>query len=161
MHVLVVDDNKGMREIVGAVIKSVGVGQVHHAADGRDALEVLQREPIDCVYLDYEMPHMNGADFISRVRGLDSSKRFTPIIVLTSFSASNKLESARDRGANEFLKKPVTARDLLLRLEAVIERPRPYISVPTYFGPDRRRHERGKNYKGPFRRSTDGEVEVE
>ena len=66
-----------------------------------------------------------------------------------------RLNAARDRGVNEFLAKPVTARDILKRLESVILRPRPYVAATDFFGPDRRRRRSPTGYTGPMRRAVD------
>ena len=103
------------------------------------------------------MPTMNGLDFIARVRAQGGEDRLTPIIMLTGHSDMLRLSAARDRGVNEFLAKPVTARNILLRLEAVIMRPRPYVQAPDFFGPDRRRRQ-SPDYRGPRRRASDEDV---
>ena len=139
LSILVVDDNEQMRTIIGTVLSAAGVGRLHYAADGRTGLDTLHAREIDVAYVDYEMPRMNGLDFISRVRDLPGPQGLLPMIMLTGHSDLARLAAARDRGVNEFLAKPVTARDILKRLEAVILRPRPYIRAPDFFGPDRRR----------------------
>ena len=68
--------------------------------------------------------------------------------------AAARLNAARDRGVNEFLAKPVTARDILKRLESVILRPRPYVAAADFFGPDQRRRS-PVGYTGPLRRVVD------
>jgi two-component system, chemotaxis family, chemotaxis protein CheY len=160
LRLLIVDDNKQMRTIVGTILSAAGVGNLHYAQDGRDALEVMDKYPIDCVYVDHEMPVMNGLDFVSRVRAQVTQRRFMPLIMLSGHSELSKLNAARDRGATEFLRKPVTAKDILLRLQAVIMRPRMFVSSDSYFGPDRRRKTL-KSFAGPFRRSADAEMVLE
>ena len=154
LSILVVDDNEQMRTIIGTVLAAAGVGRVYYAADGRAGLESLARYEIDVVYADYEMPTMNGLDFIARVRAQGGAARLTPIIMLTGHSDMLRLSAARDRGVNEFLAKPVTARDILKRLESVILRPRPYVAAADFFGPDRRRRS-PVGYTGPLRRAVD------
>ena len=83
-----------------------------------------------------------------------------PIIMLTGHSDRLRLDAARDRGVTEFLCKPVTARAILSRLEAVILQPRPFVNAAKYFGPDRRRIRQGV-YDGPMRRMTDVSEVVE
>lgn len=97
---------------------------------------------------------MNGLDFALAVRRLSLPARFTPIIMLTGHSDRIRLNAARDRGVTEFLCKPVTARTILTRLNAVIMQPRPFVNATTYFGPDRRRKQ-GPGYRGPLRRQSD------
>jgi two-component system chemotaxis response regulator CheY len=154
LRVVVFDDNKQMRTNVGSVLNAAGVGHLHFAPDGRRGLETIAEYPIDVVYVDYEMPLMNGLNFISAVRRLDSSARYMPIIMLTGHSDMVRLDAARDRGVTEFLCKPVTAKSILTRLNAVIMQPRPFVDSTDYFGPDRRRV-RPTIYSGLRRRAAD------
>jgi CheY-like chemotaxis protein len=160
LSILVVDDNEQMRTIIGTVLSAAGVGRLYYAADGRAGLDSLATYDIDVAYVDYEMPVMNGLDFIARARAQGGERRLTPIIMLTGHSDMMRLSAARDRGVNEFLAKPVTARNILLRLESVIMRPRPYIDAPDFFGPDRRRRQI-PGYRGPLRRAADNEGVLE
>ncbi|MDB5454275.1 MAG: two-component system response regulator [Caulobacteraceae bacterium] len=154
LRILVVDDNPQMRTIMGAVLTAAGVIDLHTAPDGRAGLEKLAEQPFDCIYTDFEMPVMNGIEFVRRVRASTAAARYMPIIMLTGYSELAHIKLARDAGVTEFLRKPVTARDILLRLEAVIMKPRPFVTSREYFGPDRRRI-KPPNYSGPRRRSKD------
>ena len=120
LRILVVDDNEQMRTIIGTVLAAAGVGRLFYATDGRHGLDQLMHDPVDVAYVDYEMPTMNGLDFISRVRMLPGDARYLPIVMLTGHSDLPRLNAARDRGVNEFLAKPVTARNILLRLEIAL-----------------------------------------
>jgi two-component system chemotaxis response regulator CheY len=151
LRILVIDDSREMCTIVGTVLSAAGVGHLHYAPDGRRGLEVMSQYSIDLAYVDHEMPVMNGLEFISAVRALDSSDRYMPIIMLTGHSDIPRLNAARDSGVTEFLCKPVTAKTILTRLNAVIMEPRPFVMSPGYFGPDRRRTRKAA-YKGPRRR---------
>ena len=122
-------------------------------------MEVVTSVSIDIAYVDYEMPVMNGLEFISRVRALDSRDRYLPIIMLTGHSDLLRLNAARDRGVSEFLCKPVTTLSILNRLDEVILRSRPFVQSTDFFGPDRRRR-RIENYDGPLRRAADGNVVI-
>lgn len=160
LNILVIDDNAQMRSIVGTVLRAAGVGGIHYAPTGFQGLEVLSQREIDVCYVDYEMPQMNGLQFISAVRSVNSSCPYLPIIMLTGHSDASRLNEARDRGVTEFLCKPVTANALLKRLEAVILHPRPFIDAGTYFGPDRRRRS-DDLYRGPRRRASDASPDPE
>ncbi len=160
LSLLVVDDNAQMRTILGSVLRAVGIRKVEFAADGRDGIERLHAREIDVVYVDYEMPIMNGLQFIRAVRGSREALRFLPIIMLTGRAEYKHICAARDAGATEFLTKPVSARSILNRLNAVIMNPRPFVAAPDYFGPDRRRRQAG-DYDGPLRRSSDAILTVE
>jgi CheY-like chemotaxis protein len=154
LDLLVVDDNAQMRTIVGTVLSAAGVRRLHYASDGRKGLKVLGRTPVDVAFVDFEMPVMNGLDFIAAVRSSGDDRRFLPIIMLTGHSDLKRITAARDSGVNEFLGKPVTAKSILTRLDRVILHPRPFIVAPRYFGPDRRRRS-SPDYAGPKRRSSD------
>ena len=154
LRVLVVDDNPQMRTIVGAVLGAVGIRHIFFAGDGVAGLTAVHSRDVDVVYVDYEMPLMNGLDFISAVRAMAGDVRFLPIIMLTGYADRAHLNAARDRGVTEFLAKPVTARSILTRLAAVIDHPRAFVSCASYFGPDRRRRKQAAD-GSPRRRSTD------
>jgi len=143
-----------MRTIVGTVLAAAGIRQLFYATDGRRGFEMVSQNQIDAVYVDQEMPVMDGLDFISAVRGLQSQDRYMPIIMLTGHSERSRAESARDRGVTEFLCKPVTANCIVGRLNTIIMNPRPFVFAENYFGPDRRRR-RQTGYRGPGRRSLD------
>jgi two-component system chemotaxis response regulator CheY len=154
LRLLVVDDNSQMRTIVGSVLRAAGVRKIHYAPDGRAGLEAIGHFKPDVCFVDYEMPRMNGLDFVTAVRAMSGAERYMPIIFLTGHSDMTRTTMARDRGVTEFICKPVTARTILTRLETVIFNPRPFVETPSYFGPDRRRR-RDEDHAGPFRRSGD------
>ena len=81
--------------------------------------------------------------------------KYLPIIVCSAYASTELIEESRDKGANEAMVKPVSAEKLAQRILYVIEKPRPYIASPDFFGPDRRR--RNEKYKGPERRTTNPE----
>jgi two-component system, chemotaxis family, chemotaxis protein CheY len=157
LRILVLDDSREMCTIVGTVLAAAGVGHLHYAQHGRRGLEVMSEYSIDVAYVDHEMPGMNGLEFVSAVRAMDSSVRYLPIIMLTGHSDLGHINAARDRGVTEFLCKPVTSRTILTRLNAVIMEPRPFVDSSDYFGPDRRR-KRTSAYDGPLRRLGDVEA---
>lgn len=152
LSMLVVDDNKAMRSIIGTVLAAAGVRKLHYAVHGREALTLMDSNTFDIMFVDHEMPVMNGLDFVRIVRSRDGPERFVPVIMVTGHSDLARLNAARDCGVTEFLRKPVNAHDILARLESAILRPRPYVEAPGYFGPDRRRHD-GTGYHGPRRRN--------
>jgi two-component system chemotaxis response regulator CheY len=156
LHILLVDDNANMREITGAILRSAGARSIHEADDGAKAMSILRERPIDMAIVDFQMAGLNGEDFTRQVRTEpDSPNPFLPIIMLSGHGQKRRVALARDAGVTEFVVKPLTARTLLERIEAVIYRPRPFISVEAYFGPCRRRTPAGIDYSGPRRRAED------
>jgi CheY-like chemotaxis protein len=139
LKVLVIDDNPQMRSIVSTIVNGAGVKQLAVAANGRRGLDLVLDLRPDLIFVDYEMPIMDGLCFISAVRGLEDDLRFTPIIMVTGHGDLKRLSEARDRGVTEFVVKPVTAKAILDRLQHTILHPRPFVQALDYFGPERRR----------------------
>lgn len=155
ISVVVVDDNRFMRTVVGNTLGGLGVRNIFQA-DGVDAaLELLATNAVDLIISDWDMGEKSGIDLIRRVRA-HKPTRLVPIIMLTANSTRRNLFAARDAGVTEFLSKPVSAQSLYTRILEVIERPRQFIKTKDYFGPDRRRR-RGAEYKGPKRRKGERE----
>jgi CheY-like chemotaxis protein len=155
LRVLLVDDNEHMRAIVTTVLAGVGVKTVREARNGVEALECLKEWPPDLAIVDFLMTPMDGVAFTRAVRTEATSKNpYLPIIMMTGHSERFRVMEARDAGVTEFVAKPVTAKAVLQRIEAVIYRPRPFVRTAAYFGPDRRRRE-DPAFPGPWRRAGD------
>ena len=154
LNILVIDDNPQMRTILSTVLLAVGVGRLHHAENGRDGLMIVKTHPVDVVYVDLEMPIMDGLEFIAAIRKLDTEARYTPVIMVTGHSFGPSVFAARDAGMTEFLTKPVTGQSIVQRLDRVIFHPRQFIRSPNFVGPDRRRRA-DASYAALGRRRTD------
>lgn len=155
VQILLIDDNQHMRAIASAILQSAGIRKVIEASDGGAALEAMRDHAIDLALVDFNMFPLDGVEFTRLVRNSpDSANPYLPIIMMTGHSEKSRVTEARDAGVTEFVAKPITAKAVLERIQAVILRPRPFVKADTYFGPDRRRHN-SDNYKGPFRRAAD------
>jgi len=140
LRVLVIDDNQYMRKIVRNLLTNVGVRAFYEAADGIDGLDAVRTVAPDMVILDWEMPLLNGAEFVRIVR---SPGVFpmpdVPIIMLTSHGERWRVVEAIRLGVNEFLCKPVSAQSLLDRMISILTRPRPFVQLGDYYGPEPRK----------------------
>ena len=155
LQVLLVDDNQHMRTITSAVLQSAGVRKVREAADGAAGLEILRQQSIDLAIVDFNMFPLDGVEFTRLVRtSPDTANPYLPIIMMTGHSERSRVYEARDAGVTEFVVKPITAKAILDRIQAVIFHPRPFVKTDGYFGPDRRRTA-ASNYRGPMRRASD------
>lgn len=155
LQILLVDDNQHMRAITSAVLQSAGIAKVLEASDGGAALKMLRDHQVDLAIVDFNMFPIDGIEFTRLVRNSpDSVDPYLPIIMMTGHSEKNRVYEARDAGVTEFVVKPITAKTILSRIQAVIFKPRPFVKTDSYFGPDRRRLQ-AADYKGPRRRSTD------
>lgn len=157
LQILLVDDNQHMRAITAAILQSAGIRKIREVADGGAALDALRQQAFDVAIVDFNMFPLDGVEFTRLVRNsADSTNPYLPIIMMTGHSEKNRVMEARDAGVTEFVVKPITAKAILERLNAVIFKPRPFVKTDGYFGPDRRRTE-ARNFKGPYRRAGDSE----
>ena len=159
LNILLVDDNQHMRTITSAILQSAGIRNIREVSDGSMALEALRSHAVDLAIVDFNMFPLDGVEFTRLVRNsADSANPYLPIIMMTGHSEKSRVYEARDAGVTEFVVKPITAKAVFDRIQAVIMRPRSFVKTEDYFGPDRRRTS-SATYKGPMRRSTDQAVE--
>lgn len=115
--ILVVDDARSLRTMVQTYLTQEGY-RVLTAADGREALMVARQEQPDLIILDLMMPEMGGYDFI-RAYGKDGH---APIIVLTAKLEENDKVLGLELGADDYVTKPFSPRELAARVRAVLRR---------------------------------------
>ncbi len=161
LSILVADPNPYMIKIIRAMLRGFGIIKIREASDGAVALEEFKTQLIDIAIFDFALSTLNGVELTELLRGDEHSQnRFVPIIMLSAFTEKWRVESARDAGITEFLRKPLCARDLYLRLVEVIENPRPFVRTGNYFGPDRRRQPQN-NYTGAEKRDLFADPDLE
>jgi CheY-like chemotaxis protein len=125
-RVLIVDDEFTMRKVMRTLLLSMGVTDVHDAADGASGLAAISALAPDMVILDWQMAGMNGPEFVRQVRSSDTSAfSNVPIIMLTGHSEQSSVVEAMRLGVHEFLVKPVSGQALQERLASVLLNPRP------------------------------------
>lgn len=123
IRVLIVEDSSAMRQLLVMTVKKRGV-QVAEAEDGLAALKLLASEKFDLLFIDLNMPILDGMKLIRRVRE-DPSLKTTQICVVTTESSKAAEDQARGLGADFFLRKPVARRDVdRVLAEAFPEAPR-------------------------------------
>lgn len=115
MLALVIDDSRTVRIIVGTILREIGMSVIE-AGDGRQALQMVQDNPdVELVLVDWNMPEMNGLDFIQAVRA-EPAYNGMRILMVTSEAESDQVTRALNAGANEYLMKPFTREILLAKL---------------------------------------------
>ncbi len=140
LGVLVVDDNQFMRKIVRNLLVNIGVREVYEASDGIAGLDAIRTVGPDIVILDWELPLLNGAEFVRIVRSPGGfSVPDIPIIMLSSHAERWRVVEAVRLGVNEYLCKPVSAQHLLERFISILAKPRATVQVGDYYGPEPRR----------------------
>lgn len=117
-RILLVDDSSVMRKIVARAIRQTGleVDVTAEAGNGKEALTILQTQPVDLVVCDWNMPEMNGLEFISAARKTHK----TPIVMLTTEGTADKSQQALAAGADAYLTKPFTPEVLQQKLKLLL-----------------------------------------
>jgi two-component system, chemotaxis family, chemotaxis protein CheY len=116
MRALVVEDSATIRMILCSYLRAMNI-QVIEAGDGRQALERLKElASVDLVLVDWDMPVMNGIDFIRAVRDQRVYDPL-PLIMVTTRSAAEFLEAAMAAGADEYIEKPCTLEALREKID--------------------------------------------
>lgn len=152
LRVLIVDDSQAMRKLVRSIVEGLGIHQIYDTDNCDAATKKMREEGFDIILVDWKMEPVNGLDFVKSIRGEENSVYSTiPIILITAHASKELVIAARDAGVNEILIKPVSAKVVHTHLEAIFEKPRPFIRNSSYIGPDRRRRADGY-YEGPDRR---------
>jgi len=116
---LVVDDSRTIRTILKRILLELGY-EVFEAADGREALAVIdtQGDSVSLVLTDWNMPEMDGLELLKRLRQ-NPQLSLLKIIMVTTETELDRMVSALDAGANEYVMKPFTKEILREKLELV------------------------------------------
>ena len=117
--VLVVDDCVMTRVTVTEVLKAAGCETILEASDGLEALEILKTTPLHIVISDWNMPNLNGIDFLRQARG-NLKVLDTRFIMLTGESDAAKVKEAIAYGFDSYITKPIDAEILQHRVEYVL-----------------------------------------
>ncbi len=119
MKMLVIDDSKPMRTFLSFLAQEMEFA-TREASDGREALDILirtdPREPFSVALVDWDMPRMNGLEFVQAVR---RNRDFTDLklMMVTTQNAQDRVTQALAAGADDFLMKPVTREMLADKLQ--------------------------------------------
>jgi DNA-binding response OmpR family regulator len=143
--ILVVDDEERLTSLLQAYLQQEGY-RVVTAANGRQALAAVRREPPDLIVLDVMMPEMDGLEFLRVLRTHHS----TPVVLLTARVGDEDKIVGLELGADDYLTKPFRPRELLARVRAVLRRtgragPEPAVLHSGDLTLDRIRHEIVRN----------------
>ncbi len=109
-NALLVDDSSTMRKIVGRSLRQAGIefDNIFEAADGLEALAVLEKEHVDIVFSDINMPNMDGISFLREKAGRDAIKDI-PVLMISTETGDDIIGEAKSLGAIGALKKPFSA----------------------------------------------------
>jgi two-component system chemotaxis response regulator CheY len=118
MRALVVDDSKALRMLMRNILKGLGF-EIFEAGHGKEALDRLAAiGNVDLALVDWNMPEMNGLDFVKALRS-DATRDDIKIIMVTTETEMPRMVAALEAGANEYLMKPFTRDALVEKLSMV------------------------------------------
>jgi two-component system chemotaxis response regulator CheY len=124
LNILVIDDQRTMRRIIRQLLSTIHVRHIHEAADGQQALDLLNdpKTPwIDLIICDLVMEGMDGLGFLNKLRG-DAAlrQRHIPVLILTAEHNELLLNVVRQVGAADIAHKPISSPDLRERIERLV-----------------------------------------
>ena len=117
-QILVAEDNKPTAKLMTLVLKRAGY-HVHLAADGLEALAVMDKQHIDLIVLDVMMPNMDGYEFTEQLRAAGNN---TPILMVTAKQLPEEKCKGFLVGTDDYMVKPVNEEEMLLRIKALLRR---------------------------------------
>ena len=123
VRALLIDDDERLFELLSTYMRSNDV-ELAHAKDGGRGLSVLESEVFDAVLLDVMMPGLSGLEVLSRLR--QKGER-TPVIMLTAKGEETDRIVGLELGADDYVAKPFSPRELLARMRAVLRRAQPNV----------------------------------
>ena len=120
MKILVVDDSPTMRRIVINSLKRIGYKEVCEGENGLEGLEQLQAGGVDFIITDWNMPEMNGLEFVKKVRE-SADWSGLPILMVTTRSVQGDVIEAMKAGVNSYIVKPFTPPVLKEKIESILK----------------------------------------
>jgi len=118
-HILIVDDEAAIRDMVRMALE-IESFTVSDASNAHQAVNILEQEDIDLILLDWMMPGISGIDFAGRIRREGNYQ--VGIIMLTAKDDESDLIRGLDVGADDYVKKPFSTKELVSRINAVLRR---------------------------------------
>ena len=121
IHVLIVDDNKYLADIMGAALalqEDIYVAGICNS--GSHALDFLQKKQVDIMLLDIIMPELDGMQVLARMKERNTS--MPSVILLTAIGSEDILQKATELGADDFLTKPADANVIVQKIRSVYRR---------------------------------------
>jgi two-component system, chemotaxis family, chemotaxis protein CheY len=109
LNVLIVDDSETVRSVI---IKTLSIAQIpvntiYQAANGKEALSVLEEQWIDIVFADINMPVMGGIEMVEKMSE-DGLLKSVPVVIVSTEGSSTRIEQLKKKGVSAYIRKPFT-----------------------------------------------------
>lgn len=120
-NILIVDDSETVRAVLKKTLKlaEVPIAELYTAANGRDALAVLNENWVDLVITDLNMPEMDGFELVGRMQQEPLLKTI-PVIVVTTEGSEQRIEKLREQGIKGYVRKPFKPEDIRAVVDEVM-----------------------------------------
>ncbi|MFO7495912.1 MAG: response regulator [Desulfobacterales bacterium] len=119
IKILIVDDFATMRRILKNILKKIGFTHIIEADDGSNALKVLEKEKVDLVISDWNMPKMTGLEFLKAVRSNTAFKDL-PFLMVTAEAQKQNIIEAVQAGVSNYVVKPFTEEVITEKLAKIL-----------------------------------------
>ena len=140
LNILIADRNQFMRRLTRGMLMNLGARVVVEAVDGLAALEAIRTCDPDVMFLDWDLPVLDGMEVVRIVRSPGVFPRPNlPIVMLTQRSERSCVVHALRAGVHEFLIKPTSPQALRDRLTSIMLKPRPMVKLGDFYVPEPRR----------------------
>ena len=121
--ILIADDEPNQLELMSFNLTNAGYS-IMKAANGKEAIELIENHSPDLIILDWMMPKMSGIDVCRTLRSRSETKQI-PIIILSARSEDSDKSLGLDTGADDYISKPFSPKELISRVKALLRRARP------------------------------------
>lgn len=113
LNILIIDDSATTRAVIKKTLNLGGIplGEIHEAGNGQEGLNCLQEHWIDLVFVDINMPVMNGVEFVQK-KNEDPSHKSIPVVVVSTDNTQARMEQLSAHGVQAFVRKPFTPEEL-------------------------------------------------
>ena len=123
VNILIADDEPNQLELMSFNLSNAGYSIIK-AANGKEAIELIENHSPDLIILDWMMPKMSGIDVCRTLRSRSETKQI-PIIILSARSEDSDKSLGLDTGADDYISKPFSPKELISRVKALLRRARP------------------------------------
>ena len=152
LSVVVADQTPYIARVTVSMLRVLEIRDIKTFSDIDELLASLLSGKTDLIMTELDMEPVDGLTLIRKIRGSKHEQiRCLPLMVTAGFATKRLVGQARNAGADDFMVKPFSVNTLYARLVKLTERRQPFVDTKTYFGPDRRRKDRGS--AGPDRRA--------
>lgn len=109
LNVLIVDDSATSRTYIRKtlLLSEVSIGALNEAVDGKQCLEILEKNPTDLLFLDINMPVLSGMEVIDQMKQKGLMEKVS-VVIISSEGSTKRIDELRSKGIHEFLRKPYT-----------------------------------------------------